>query len=165
MFRISVSCYLALLLSLMAVCLAQRATIQNDQGQTIVVSPTTDEWGNVYSVAVATVYTSATPSTTKSSRKQSSVTAVPTALSSTPRRYYTVTEGKILDYSSYQSSVTAALDSDAAVAYAKYTSGSHDTLAYQSAASARVGPLDGLIGLMIASSLATGLVIHPQSLF
>ncbi|WVF70855.1 hypothetical protein IAT40_005649 [Kwoniella sp. CBS 6097] len=157
--------YLALFMSLMLSCLAQQATIQNDQGQTIVVSPTTDEWGNVYSVAVATVSTSATPSPTKSSRKQSTITSIPTSFSSTPRRYYTVTEGKILDYSSYQSSVTAALDSDAAVAYAKYTSGSHDTLAYQSSASASARPHGGLIGLGTAFSVGMGLILCLQRLF
>ncbi|OCF33222.1 hypothetical protein I317_03715 [Kwoniella heveanensis CBS 569] len=128
------------------------------QGQTIVVSPTTDEWGNVYSVAVATVYTSATASTAHSSRKQSAITSIPTSLSSTPRRFYTVTQGKVLDYSSYQSSVTAALDSDAAVAYAKYTSGSHDTLAYQSAASGSARPYGLLLAIGVAISFRLGVV-------
>ncbi|WRT65904.1 uncharacterized protein IL334_002855 [Kwoniella shivajii] len=138
------------------ICLAQKATIQDDAGQTVVVTPTTDEYGDVYSIAVSTVFTTSTGKAKLGSKASSSVTSSPTT---SYRQTYTVAQGSIMDYSSYQSSVTGALNSMEAAAYKNYTATATTGQAGLYASSGSTPMIHALNKLGFVSLMVTGLVL------
>ncbi|KAK8865686.1 hypothetical protein IAR55_000831 [Kwoniella newhampshirensis] len=98
-------------------CLAQKATIVDDAGETVVVAPTTDDYGDVYSAAISTI-TTTTP-THKAGSGVSATKSTPTSPPASATK--SIPAGKIEDYSMYQSSVTAAMNSLESASWASYT--------------------------------------------
>ncbi|WWC60506.1 uncharacterized protein I303_103079 [Kwoniella dejecticola CBS 10117] len=157
---------LLLLFSLAGACLGQRATYQDEAGYTIVVTPTTDDYGNVFSVAVSTIYTSPTAKAGAKGSGSATQTSPSVPTTTSFRGTFTVTQGSIMDYSSYQSSVTQALNSMQTAAYMKYTAtatgagdkaGLYASSAVSARPNARLVQVFGVIVLFL-TSLKVGLL-------
>ncbi|KAK4683411.1 hypothetical protein P7C73_g6858, partial [Tremellales sp. Uapishka_1] len=113
--------YLLVFLSLvLPFCLAQKATITDDTGETVVITKTVDDEGNTDTLWVSTIGTvqtttkskSKSTSTSASTLETASITAVPTKV---------IPAGTIEDYSTYQSSVNSYLASWTSSAWANFT--------------------------------------------
>ncbi|WWD18134.1 hypothetical protein CI109_102583 [Kwoniella shandongensis] len=149
--------FLLSILFLAQICLAQRATYVDDAGETVVVAPTTDDYGNVYSEAISTIVSTATAKAGVKAAAGVSTTLRSTSTAAPASATHSVPAGTILNYSTYQSSVTAELNSMESSAWANFTATATNLNFLSSDSSRRVE--GSVVACLLVIALALGICI------